>query len=466
MGMPTVWRLASLVLTTLLACSSADNEAAPASAGPTAATNGPPLPKAEAGFVDVPPQPSGAVSIPGRMFYVFHAADEHPETKPLFVLFNGGPHFATTAGLLPFGTAPYMLDVTAPVGSAPVANPASLTRLGNLLYVDERMVGFSYGMGAPPRTCTFSSIDDAADFVRVVAAFTAKHPALRAAPLVLMGESYGGLRALEMAQLLATPTDQLAETISAWRSDSHEQSPRVAGLVLVQPLVVWAQFDAQKSMMANDPDLRSTTNRNPYDVREEEDFEDAVLKPHVHGAFASPSAGSMLLGVDLEHVPHLPAAERGGASRFPQNPGPAEASLVARLGALAPSDAYFQLQTTACDGNGSVSIDPGARWGGPFLRALRTERLFITDARYDAVVHTPAIAAILDRAPGFRASIDRESEPSRARPGELEVDLPANADFPAMHAQIRFPRYESGHMVARSAGRELRDDIEAWLEKR
>lgn len=76
MGMPTVWRIASLVLTTLLACSSADHEAAPASAGPTPATNAPPLPRAEAGFVDVPPQPSGAVSIPGRMFYVFHAADD------------------------------------------------------------------------------------------------------------------------------------------------------------------------------------------------------------------------------------------------------------------------------------------------------------------------------------------------------------------------------------------------------
>ncbi|NOU29230.1 MAG: hypothetical protein HOO96_15110 [Polyangiaceae bacterium] len=462
--MPTVWRLASLVLTTLLACSSADHDAAPTGAGPTPATNAPPLPKAEAGFVDVPPQPSGAVSIPGRMFYVFHAADEHPETKPLFVLFNGGPHFATTAGLLPFGTAPYMIDVAAPVGSAPVANPASLTRLGNLLYIDERMVGFSYGIGAPPRTCTFSSIDDAADFVRVVAAVTAKHPALRTAPLVLMGESYGGLRALEMAQLLATPTDELAETISVWRTDTRGQSPHVAGLVLVQPLVVWAQFDAQKAIMANDPDLRSTSKREPYDVREKEGFEDSMLKSRVYGALASPSAVSMLLGVDLEHVPHLPAAEREGATRFAQDPSPAEAPLAARLGAIASSDAYFQIQTTSCGVD--LPSDPGAVRGSAFLRALRTERLFITDARYDAVVHTPAIAAVLDRTAGFRVSIDRESEPSLARPGELEVDLPANADFPAMHAQIRFPRYESGHMVARSAGRELRDDIEAWLGKR
>lgn len=166
MGMPTVWRLASLVLTALLACSSADHEAAPAGAGPTPATNAPPLPKAEAGFVDVPPQPTAAVSIPGRMFYAFHAADEHPETKPLFVLFNGGPHFATTAGLLPFGTAPYMIDITAPVGSTPVANP-----------------------------------------------------------------------------------DDLAATISAWRADSRGQGPRVAGLVLVQPMVVWAQFDAHSSAL-------------------------------------------------------------------------------------------------------------------------------------------------------------------------------------------------------------------------
>jgi pimeloyl-ACP methyl ester carboxylesterase len=398
------------------------------------------------------------------MFYVFHAADEHPETKPLFVLFNGGPHFATTAGLLPFGTAPYVLDVTAPVGSAPVANPASLTRLGNLLYVDERMVGFSYGVGAPPQSCAFSSLDDATDFVRVVAAVTAKHPALRAAPLVLMGESYGGLRALEMAQLLATPTDDLADTISAWRAEGHGQSPRVAGIVLVQPLVVWSQFEAQKAIVANDPDLRNTTKREPYDVREQAGFEDSTLKPRVYGALASPSAVSMLLGVDLEAIVGLPATQRSGAARFPQDPSPVEATLAARLGAIAPGDAYFQLQTNAC--RVDLPSDPDAARGSAFLRALRAERLFITDARYDAVVHTPAIAAVLERAPGFRVSIDRESEPSLARPGELEVDLPATPDFPAMHAQIRFPRYESGHMVARTAGRELRDDIEAWLGKR
>lgn len=50
---------------------------------------------AEAGFVDVPGQKVGSRNS-ARMFYSFRPADRAAESKPLAVIFNGGPGFATT----------------------------------------------------------------------------------------------------------------------------------------------------------------------------------------------------------------------------------------------------------------------------------------------------------------------------------------------------------------------------------
>jgi carboxypeptidase C (cathepsin A) len=100
---------------------------------------------AEAGYIEVPPQVSGAADR-ARMFYAFRPADAHPERAPLLVFFDGGPGTATSGLLLPFGTGPKTLRVD-DLGAGPVDNPASFTRFANLLYLDERDTGFSYELG-------------------------------------------------------------------------------------------------------------------------------------------------------------------------------------------------------------------------------------------------------------------------------------------------------------------------------
>jgi hypothetical protein len=166
-------------------------------------------PTARVGFVEVEPlawtsrtgernESSGA-----RLFYRFVPADVDAKSAPVFVLFNGGP-LATSMLLMSFGTGPTTLDIASPEAAAR-DNPHSLTQLGNLLYIDARDTGFSYLTGSKADALSSASLNpliDAADFVRVTLRVLAKQPALSNNPVVLVGESYGGLRASLMLQLL------------------------------------------------------------------------------------------------------------------------------------------------------------------------------------------------------------------------------------------------------------------------
>jgi len=154
-----------------------------------------------------------------NMFYSFHAADQDGAGKPLFVFFNGGPGAATSAGLMSMNTSRYGLDNTIDDGGGDVflPNPYSWTRMGNLLYVDARQTGFSYNR-TPGVTDywtrfrefnaqNFNSIFDAADFIRLLLRFLASHPEIQGNRVVIVGESYGGVRAIAMMHLLLNYRD-------------------------------------------------------------------------------------------------------------------------------------------------------------------------------------------------------------------------------------------------------------------
>jgi hypothetical protein len=169
-----------------------------------------------------------------------------------------------------------------PRGYQPAANPASWTRFANTLYIDERQTGFSYGL-LPAGTddpsalasCVTTEFEDASDFVRVLLAFQAAHPALEKNPVVLVGESYVGTRATAMLDMLLrypnTATkgaDDLADVI---RAHDRRAFPDVTGdvaeataatqfghVVLVEPLVAGhAQWTLQKQMETDDPDFHA-----------------------------------------------------------------------------------------------------------------------------------------------------------------------------------------------------------------
>ncbi len=148
-----------------------------------------------------------------RIWRVFQPADSDPESMPLFVFFNGGPGGATSAGLFSANTGHNAVSVDPSTGEGTIiVNPHSWTRIGNLLHVDSRTAGFSYSLMDNPQDDThrhvewdaqnYNSFTDGADFVRVLLRFLAGHPPLQKNPVVIVAESYGGVRTLVMLHLL------------------------------------------------------------------------------------------------------------------------------------------------------------------------------------------------------------------------------------------------------------------------
>ena len=151
-------------------------------------------------------------SSPARLWYTFEPADDLPGRRPLLLFFNGGPGVATTNGLLAINTSRMTLDASLTGGSGAAACPSSWTGLGNLLYIDARQTGFSYSLMEHPEdeaargrefdAQNFNCFTDAADFICGLLQFLSAHPALQANPVILVGESYGGLRATVMLHML------------------------------------------------------------------------------------------------------------------------------------------------------------------------------------------------------------------------------------------------------------------------
>ncbi len=152
-------------------------------------------------------------SSPARLWYAYQPADEDPFSKPLFVFFNGGPGGATSTGLLSANTGRRTVWLDRATGdSGIIPNAASWTRIGNLLHVDARTTGFSYSMMDNPGddiargrefdAQNYNPYFDGADFVRLILRFLEAHPAIRANPVVLVPESYGGIRTNVILHLL------------------------------------------------------------------------------------------------------------------------------------------------------------------------------------------------------------------------------------------------------------------------
>ncbi len=189
-----------------------------------------PLP-AQAGFIDIEPvtytirnagREKVFTSSEARIWYIFQPADQNPEEKPLAVFFNGGPGSSTSL-LFGFNTGRLTVDPRLTGGEPRMDNPASWTRFANLLYVDARQTGFSYNLmdnvqnrslrNKEFETRNFNPLFDGADFVRVVLRFLAAHPVLQDNPVVIVGESYGGIRGTVMGYLLLNYSEMQEGTI-------------------------------------------------------------------------------------------------------------------------------------------------------------------------------------------------------------------------------------------------------------
>ncbi|MFA6033093.1 MAG: hypothetical protein WC889_09360, partial [Myxococcota bacterium] len=90
-------------------------------------------------------------------------------------------------------------------GDGVAVSPSSWTEIANLLYIDARNAGFSYSIGDPKTGFgirNFNPFIDGADFIRVLLRFFDAHESLRKNPVMIVGESYGGVRSSVMLNVL------------------------------------------------------------------------------------------------------------------------------------------------------------------------------------------------------------------------------------------------------------------------
>jgi hypothetical protein len=435
----------------------------------------------EAGFLELPVLPVGAQSV-GRLFYSFHSAP-HPDEAPLLVFFNGGPGSPTSSILMAFGTGPYTLDPSAE--GPPHENPSSYAKFANLLYIDTRQAGFSYDVDSADAACRLDGGPlysvDAAELIFALLDFLDGHERLRDNPVVLVGESYGATRAALMLHFLqhyevsADPplaalgdpdvfAPGLRERIGAHFEQAFASPPVTPDEVakqfgwqaLIQGAVSVSEIQGQ--LLSEDPDLSSVDQSlmDSYDVRVSRTEAGATFD-RIDRTMRDPAALERLLGIELTGIAGLPSTQRTGAFRrldfeirlsdgraYDRSKVPEyERELRTVLGELGPGDAYFLPYGLPCE-----PFLPDENTFEAFKGVLARTSTFVTNARWDAVVYSKALPVVLG------LEIDTSLPAGAPRPGVLHRD----------GKQIRFPTYEAGHAVTKTAGAELGEDLRAWLE--
>jgi hypothetical protein len=155
-------------------------------------------------------------SATNRLWYAYFQADENYTAKPLFVFLNGGPGCGTSMNLFAMNTAPYTLDRSrVPSDSLSAVNENSWTAMGNLLYIDAPNTGFSY-MVCPDGQLqesdfrlrefifgdNYNAFVDGSQVLRVVLKFLEENSELRNNEVILVGESFSGVRVSTMLNML------------------------------------------------------------------------------------------------------------------------------------------------------------------------------------------------------------------------------------------------------------------------
>jgi serine carboxypeptidase len=447
-----------------------------------------------------------------RLFFNLIPADEDAESKPLIVLFNGGLG-STSMYLHSLGTGPYTLS-EADWSAPPSANPASFTQLGNLLYIDSRQAGFSYGLASDPADDaerlrafdegSFNGGIDAADFVRVLLRVLSEQPDLRDNPVVLLGESAGGQRAATMLEILLDPPRldgepplyqdasleaEIAQHYAAvFGADdvatlTTEMKARQFGWqVLIQPTTMMglqgdvqlARQEARSERLAALPGyIDDQCDHLSQPLAWCNDRDEAVVR-----AMLEPAEFQSIIGVPPSSVPYLLKDQRAQAfrcrdsgcstGRLPPSASPAWSS---ELGELAPFDRYFM---------DWINLDSYLWWYPldhddrrfSFVRILPHVETLITNALWDDTVDAEAIVPTLRDAAGYQAkpwlaSADYDGDDPDAVSESIIVRYDEHPVYgPARTRQIRFPHYEhSGHMVTASEPQKFHDDVRAFLSE-
>ena len=455
-----------------------------------------------------------------RIWYSFVPATIQPKTKPLAVFFNGGPGSSTSSILFSFNTGPWTLDPAVAGAQKIVANTAAnWAEFANLLYIDAPSTGFSYPLVNLDGRMLSVGIDtqrDASYFNRLVLRFLKRHPEILNNRVIIVGESYGGVRATWMfnqmydyqpiglpstllyydPQLYAEETDYFARVFG--RTDPF--ASQIAALwghqALISPAVTggWQfhnytagtadAFDDSVCLAPNCNDLIPDPNGggslptcDVYNCDKPFNWSDKQEEIAATN-FVQVNILSKAVGAPIQNIEWFKASSRLRA--YAHNfgsvvPAPEMTSLFGKLQDL---DAYFvrfnDLVPEGYPGASGWSWDVQS-WLSSVYFANHLHngvQTFIAGAKYDQIVHTQeipyAMKAITDvsdpRAllryviPGG-VSYDRNQNNGLVRPGLMQLfynTSRTDARFAAM------PMYAAGHSVPQRAPAELLTDVKQW----
>ncbi len=436
-----------------------------------------------------------------RIFYTFQPADKNPEEAPIFVFFNGGPGLPATT-LFTFNTSRMTVDPNFTGDEDVIRNPYSFTKIANIIHVDARETGFSYGVGE--EECSQNSFNlfiDAADFIRVILDTFSRFPELKDNPVYLTGESYGGKRATMMLNMILFYRKYLEgseryidpDLFRALDNHFNEIFPdskgnigpdvvaeQFAGQVLIQPLIQQGQvyfadeilqypdsplFELGEEVgIPYDPDGK---NRTPLEfvLSVGRDIY-AFHKPKGYVADMS-SIGvekitkvktiEKLLATNPVNVKLMKAKDRSEGYRCYQISNPQNEDLSTIFGELKDNDAYYRpffsldLNSAAQDYISSWDYYTGEEY---FLQNIRHVKTLITNAAKDIVIYSPAIPEFLKEYSKVVKDIEVDSDQFNViyKDGEKVT--------------VTFPVYpESGHCVPMFEPEKFLNDVAEWLEK-
>ncbi|MFO0547204.1 MAG: hypothetical protein U0271_02385 [Polyangiaceae bacterium] len=453
----------------------------------------------EAGFLELPgvdySSYHGAGQSPRqRVWYSFQPAESSPADKPLLLLFNGiaGP----ALGVLAFNTGHYTFDSTYTNGADFAENPSRWTDFANVLYIDEPGAGYSYNLpradgSSPP--VDFDAYAQAGDYLRIVFRFLARHPQLANAPIVIAGESGGGVRGTYMTKIMLdytsllggdTYTDaELYEEIAGFlhtrRTDIDPADWTPADIVqvfthqiFIDPYFTHYQWDYWMTLQGPetpgcDPDP------DPLDCSETPAEAQVVFDHLVHVA-TDPTLFSQVLRCDVTSIEWLYASARTGAyerHEFANGTPADQTALVAVFGELEPQDSYYvfspnDTRFTWDLGPAFAGLEENQEHGLVALRTFVDVPTFVTnglyDLRFNAKFIPEALAGYTDV---LSASVLNPTEPlGAARPGQFELTYVAGLPyFDGGTIIIPNPVYAAGHSVSHHAPAELKADVQAFL---
>jgi choice-of-anchor A domain-containing protein len=404
-----------------------------------------------------------------RLWYSFiPSTATSPASKPVAVLFNGGPGAATSAGLFALNTGPWTLDPNMVGGGTVAANPSSWAQYFNLLYIDGPGAGFSYILPAPDGSKPSVGYDmgrDAAVVGRAIVRFLDRHPIVQGNQVLIVGESYGGDRStLMLDQLLNysvikqepgnsnpyqdTPyyNDMLSHFIALWGPNAILTPEKIAGQfghqVLIQPNVLGYYqfvpgFTRDMSVCAY-PSTDSFNCGHPSTW-----YSTQLTRAGENLTHIKDGTLQKALGADLRSVAWITPGQRAQAYGRAHDLWPISADrkneLISVFGGLISNEDSFLvvLNTDVNEPPVSKHYYEDTMVGPKFVKNLKVVKTFITHSYLDQVVPTAEIAVGLDY---FKTSLGVTRVTSSS--GWITVEDP-------VARSIRFPDYpNAGHSAS------------------